>query len=91
MDRNLRKYSVSTLVGISLVAAFGLANADCRKADGLSRDGSVGPVELMPLCSEQESAKTSDSTVKAEAKREQAKQREHLSTASTFESMDSIR
>ena len=91
MIRNLRKYGALTMVSLGMVAMFGVANADCRKADGSSRDGSVGPVELMPLCAEQESAKASDSTVKAETKREQVKQREHLSTAATFESMDTIR
>lgn len=91
MIQDLRKYGTLTLVSLGMVAMFGIANADCRKDDGLSRDGSVGPVELMPLCAEQETAKTLDSTVKAVAKREQVKLREHLSTAATFESMDSIR
>lgn len=91
MNRNLRKYGALTVVGLSMVATFGIANADCRKDDGLSRDGSVGPVDLLILCAEQDKANASSSADKVEAVPEQAVQKSLVSTASSYEGRDSIR
>lgn len=91
MNRNLRKYGAATVVGLSMVATFGIANADCRKDDGLSRDGSVGPVELLTLCAEQDKREAADAAAKTEVTREQLAQRGRVSAAASYESMDSIR
>lgn len=91
MTRNLRKYGALTVVSLGMVAMFGIANADCRKDDGLSRDGSVGPVELMPLCAEQDKGEAAEAGAKTEATREQLVQKRRVSAATSYESIDSIR
>ena len=56
MKRNLGKYSALMLLTLTAALVPGIASADCRLDDGTSKEGAIGPAELLPPCSEQTEA-----------------------------------
>ena len=53
MKRNLGKYSTLMLLALTIAPLSGIASEDCRLDDGTSKEGVIGPAELLPPCSEQ--------------------------------------
>ena len=52
MKRNLGKYSALMLLTLTIIPLPGIANEDCRLDDGTSKEGAIGPTELLPSCAE---------------------------------------
>ncbi len=53
MKRNLGKCStLIMLLALTVVPVSAIASEDCRLDDGTSKEGSIGPAELLPSCAE---------------------------------------
>lgn len=52
MKHNLGKYGALMLLTLTAALVPGIASADCRLDDGTSKEGAIGPAELLPSCAE---------------------------------------